>query len=272
MSEQPVRPPLSPERAAALARRLEQAWAERRPIQPLTETGEVHSAEDAYSVQTAWTRIRLEKGDRLVGRKIGLTSRAMQEQLGVGEPDYGALWASRQFGAPSGRAEIPSGLFLQPRIEGEIAFLVGRPLSGPGVTPEAVLAATDALAPALEVVDSRIADWRIRLADTVADNASYGGFVLGPWNRAMREWDLRLAGMLLHKNDCPAVEAVGAAALGNPARAVAWLANKLAEFGEALEPGDVVLSGALGRALPLARGDSFTLEILGCPPLTVQVV
>lgn len=263
---------LSPDRAEALARRLDRAWEERLPVQPFSETGAILSAADAYAVQTAWTRLRQAQGERILGRKIGLTSRAMQQQLGVGESDYGVLWSSRYFPATAARADVPAEPFLQPRIEGEIAFLIGRPLRGPGVTLQEVLNATDALAPALEIVDSRIADWRIRLVDTVADNASYGGFVLGPWSKAMREWDLRLVGMLLHQNGRPEVEGIGAAALGHPALAVAWLANKLSEFGEALEPGDVVLSGALGRALPVRQGDLFTLECWGCPPLTVRFV
>lgn len=271
MPEQPVGG-LTLQQAEALARRLDQAWEERRPIQPLTETGEVLSAADAYAVQTAWTRLRLARGERILGRKIGLTSLAMQQQMGVGESDYGALWSARYFPATGGRAEVPAERFLQPRIEGEIAFLMGRPLQGPGVTLQEVLAATDALAPAFEIVDSRIADWRIKLPDTVADNASYGGFVLGPWSQRMREWDLRLVGMLVHQNGHPTVEGIGAAALGHPALAVAWLVNKLSEFGEKLEPGDVVLSGALGRSLSLSQDDLFTLEFWGCPPLTVRFV
>lgn len=271
MREQPVSE-LSLHQAEALARRLDQAWEERCPIPPLTDTGEVVSAAGAYAVQTAWTRLRLSRGEQILGRKIGLTSKAMQEQMGVGEPDYGSLWSSRYFPVAAGHAEIPADLFLQPRMEGELAFLIGRRLQGPGVTLQEVLAATDALAPALEIVDSRIENWRIRLPDTVADNASYGGFVLGPWSRAMKEQDLRLAGMLLHQNGTSAVEGIGAAALGHPARAVAWLANKLAEFGEALEPGHIVLSGALGRSLSASRGNLFTLEIAGGRPLTVLFV
>src|SRR5690606_31238602 len=120
-------------------------------------------AEDAYAVQSAWTQLRLSKGERIVGRKIGLTSRAMQEQLGVREPDYGTLWASRYFPAVGGRATFPANVFLQPRVEGEIAFLIGRRLAGPGVTLQEVLASTEAVAVAIEVVDSRIADWRITL-------------------------------------------------------------------------------------------------------------
>ena len=210
-----------------------------------------------------------DAGRRIVGRKIGLTSFAMQEQMGVDEPDYGSLWASRYFPAKTGRTEIPTDAFLQPRVEGELAFLIGKPLEGANVTPQEVLAATEALAVSVEVVDSRIEDWRIKLADTIADNASYGGFTLGPWSRSLREADLRTLGMLIHQNGEPTVQAIGAAALGGPARAVAWLARKLTSFGVNLEPGDVVLSGALGKAVPASKGDVFVLEVYGQSPLTV---
>lgn len=254
--------------AETLARRLDEAWEGRIPVGPLTETDGL-KVEDAYEVQSRWTELRLGRGERILGRKIGLTSRAMQEQMGVAEPDYGSLWASRYFPARAGRTEVPADSFLQPRMEGEIAFLIGRPLSGEHVTPQEVLAATEALAPAFEVVDSRIADWRIKLADTIADNASYGGFVLGPWSRSLRNDDLRTLGMLVHKNGEIVAQAVGAAALGGPARAVAWLARKLTSFGVSLNAGDVVLSGALGGASNAGRGDTFVLETHGQPPLTV---
>lgn len=214
-------------------------------------------------------RLRQSRGERVVGRKIGLTSLAMQEQLGVSEPDYGSLWDSRYFPSTDGRAEIPTELFLQPFLEGEIAFLIGERV-GENATPEDVLAATEALAVAVEVVDSRIADWKIKLPDTIADNASYGGFTTGPWSRSLREADLRTVGMLISKGDSQVTEGLGAASLGHPARAVAWLADKLASFGTSLEPGDVVLSGSLGRAIPVEQGDSFVLEAHGQPPLSVS--
>ena len=223
-------------------------------------------------MQTRWSVLRLSRGERILGRKIGLTSRAMQEQFGVSEPDYGSLWASRYFPAQSGRAAIPTDLFLRPRLEGEIAFLIGSPLKGPGVTLQQVLSATAALAVAVEVVDSRIENWRIKLIDTIADNASYGGFTVGPWSRSLREANLRTLGMLIHQNGRSAVEGIGAAALGYPARAVAWLVNKLVPFGINLEPGDMVLSGSLRKAIPAQQGDTFVLEAYGQPPLTVSFI
>jgi 2-keto-4-pentenoate hydratase len=204
-----------------------------------------------------------------MGRKIGLTSRAMQEQMGVSEPDYGDLWASRFFPATRGRAEMPAATFVQPRAEGEFAFLIGRPLPPSDVTAQDVLVATEAIAVAVEVIDSRIVDWRIKLVDTIADNSSYGALTLGPWSSRLRTDDLRTLGMLIHHNGRPCVEGIGAAALGHPARAVAWLANKLVSFGVSLEPGDVVLSGSLGRSIPVSGGDSLLVEVNGQPPLSV---
>src|ERR687886_1128586 len=255
--------------AEALARRLDEAWENRKPIAPLSESDGLEDVEQAYEIQSRWSELRRSRGERIIGRKIGLTSFAMQEQLGVDEPDYGSLWESRYFPASGGRVEIPAEPFLQPFLEGELAFLIGRPLAGPGVTLQAALAATDAIAVAVEVVDSRIEDWNIKLPDTIADNASYGAFTTGPWSRSLREADLRTVGMLINKSGSRVAEGMGAASLGHPAKAVAWLANKLASFGTKLEPGDIVLSGSLGRAAPVEQGDIFVLEAHGQPPLTV---
>ncbi len=244
----------------ALARRLEKAWETRTPIRPPSEDGILESVEQAYSVQSEWTEMRVGKGDRVVGHKIGLTSLAMQEQLGVNEPDYGTLWGSRYFPSQNGHVEIMSGLFLQPRIEGEIAFLIDKPLAGPSVTAEEVLAATEALAVAVEIIDSRIEDWRITLIDTVTDNASYGGFTRGDWSQTLLETDLRSVDMSIERSGELVAEGKGSDVLGHPARAVAWLANKLASFGVSLKPGDVVLSGSVGKAVPASRGDEFALR------------
>lgn len=252
-----------------LARRLEDARNSLRTIAPLSESDGLEAVETAYAVQTRVTELRCEAGDRVIGRKIGLTSKAMQEQLGVTEPDYGSLLASRFYPAHQGRATVPTEVFLQPRMEGEFAYLLGKPLAGPHVTSQEVLAATEAVSVSFEIIDSRISDWRIRLADTVADNASYGALTLGPWSRALRDADLRTVGMLIDHNGRRAVENLGAAVLGNPPRAVAWLANKLHTFGLTLEPGDIVLSGSLGPSIPAQRGDVFTVEVHGQPPLTV---
>jgi 2-keto-4-pentenoate hydratase len=168
--------------------------------------------------------------------------------------------------------EIPASDFLQPRIEGEIAFLIGQPLRGPNITAQAILAATEACALGVEIVASRIADWRIKLVDTVADNASYGGFTLGPWDRQLRDADLAALAMTIHHNGALAAEGVGAAALGHPAVSTAWLANKLSEFGVALAPGDIVISGGITKMLPVRAGDEFVFTLTGQPTVTVSFI
>lgn len=255
-----------------IARTLDAAWEKQTgPIPPLTESPGIDDTDPAYAVQTAWTELRIAGGDGVLGRKIGLTSLAMQEQLGVSEPDYGSLWSSRYFPASGGRADIPADTFIAPRIEGEIAFLLGEDLSGPDVTPEQALAATEALAPAFEIVDSRIEDWRIKLPDTIADNASYGAFTTGPWDSALKGTDLGSLNMRVERSHESVGEGEGSAAMGDPALCVAWLANKLHTFGISLRAGDVVLSGALAAAVPVATGDEFTLHLGVQKPLTVRL-
>jgi 2-keto-4-pentenoate hydratase len=252
-----------------IAERLDTAWRTSTPIAPISESEGITSVETAYAIQSAWTRMRLARGETIVGRKIGLTSKAIQQQLEVSEPDYGTLWQSSFYPAANGRVEIPAGDFLQPRIEGEVAFLIGTALRGPNVTPQAVLAATAACALGIEIVASRIADWRIKLVDTIADNASYGGFTLGPWDKALREADLAALAMTIHHNGALAAEGVGAAALGHPALSTAWLANRLSAFGVSLEPGDIVISGGITKMLPVKAGDVFGFRLTGQPAVTV---
>jgi 2-keto-4-pentenoate hydratase len=255
---------------ATVAERLDTAWRTGVPIPPITESDGITSAETAYAIQTHWAKMRLARGEKIVGRKIGLTSRAIQQQLGVNEPDYGTLWESSFYRATDGRVEIPASDFLQPRIEGEIAFLIGQPLRGANITPDDVLAATEACALGVEIVASRIADWRIKLVDTIADNASYGGFTLGPWDRQLRQADLGALAMTIHHSGVLAAEGVGAAALGHPAASTAWLANKLLEFGVSLEPGDIVISGGITKMLPVRAGDEFVFSLTGQPSVSVS--
>ena len=269
MAEQPAEATRDSE---TLARILNEAREDRKPILPLSESVGLSTVEQAYAIQSAWSELRLEDGEQVLGRKIGLTSKAMQEQFGVDEPDFGSLWSSRFFPTESGRVEMPTDLFIEPRLEGEIAFLLEKPLMGPGVTSTDVLVATDAVAVAVEVVDSRIEDWRIKLVDTIADNASYGGFTTGPWSYISEETDLRTVGMLISRNGNIEIEGIGAAALGDPANSVAWLANRLASFDTGLNDGEVILSGSLGRALPIHQGDEFVLEAHGHPAMTVAFV
>jgi 2-keto-4-pentenoate hydratase len=256
----------------AYAEQLDRAWQSKTPIEPFSESVGMTSVEDAYAIQTHWTKMREARGERIAGRKIGLTSLAIQKQLGVSEPDYGNIWESSHYPTTHNRVEIAASDFLQPRVEAEVAFLIGRPLSGPHVTAQEVLAATDALGLVVEIVASRIADWRIKLVDTIADNASYGGFVLGQWDRKLLTDDLRVLGLTIHKNGVHTGEGVGAAAMGHPAVSVAWLANKLTEFNVSLQPGDVVLSGGVTPMQPVAAGDVFTVQMTGQPPLHMRFV
>jgi len=255
----------------SIATRLDTAWRTHTPIPPISETDGITDVATAYTIQTCWTDMRLERGEKIVGRKIGLTSKAIQQQLGVDEPDYGTLWDSSFYEPKNGKVNIFASDFLQPRIEGEIAFLIGKPLREPSITPEQVLAATEACAMGIEIVASRIADWRIKLADTIADNASYGAFTLSPWDKQMLEADLGALAMTVHHNGELAAEGIGAAALGHPAISTAWLANKLLEFGISLEPGDIVISGGITKMLPVKAGDEFLFSLTGQPSLTVMV-
>jgi 2-keto-4-pentenoate hydratase len=253
----------------AIAERLDTAWRTNTPIPPITESDGITDVATAYAIQSHWTNMRLERGEKIVGRKIGLTSKAIQTQLGVNEPDYGNLWQSSSYAATNGKVEISASDFLQPRIEGEIAFLFGKSLRGRNITPEQVLEATEACAMGIEIVASRIADWKIKLVDTIADNASYGGFTLGPWDKQMKNDDLGALTMTIHHNGELAAEGVGSAALGHPATSTAWLANKLLEFGVSLEPGDIVISGGITKMLPVKAGDQFRFTLTGQPDLTV---
>src|SRR5688572_7031706 len=253
----------------SIATRLDTAWKTHTPIPPITESDGVTDVNTAYAIQTHWTNMRLERGEKIVGRKIGLTSKAIQEQLGVNEPDYGTLWQSSFYPAKDGTVNIPASDFLQPRIEGEVAFLIGKSLREPNITPEQILAATEACAMGIEIVASRIADWKIKLVDTIADNASYGGFTLGPWDKQLPEADLRALVMTIHHNGTLSAEGLGSAALGHPATSTAWLANKLLEFGVSLEPGDIVISGGITKMLPVKAGDEFMFSLTGQPSVTV---
>lgn len=244
------------------AERLATALRSRQPIGPLSEAVPGLTVEDAYAIQMAGIAPRLQGGARPVGKKIGLTSKAMQDLLKVGEPDFGHLLDDMIL-APGQPA--PMDKLLQPKAEGEIAFLLGKDLVGPGVTVAAVLAATEAVMPAIEIVDSRVKDWKIKIQDTIADNASSAFVALGPQMTSVKDLDLRMLGMVLYKNGELLSTGAGAAVLGHPAAAVAWLANKLSELGTPLRAGEIILSGAVTAAPPAVSGDRFevTFERLG---------
>lgn len=233
---------------------LAQAEIQRKGVEPLTELVDHLSINEAYEVQLVTIGRRLEKGQKIVGKKIGLTSLAMQQLLGVDQPDYGHLLDDMVI---ENGNKISFDRVLQPKVEGEIAFVLKKDLIGPHVTEADVLEATDYVLPALEIVDSRVADWKIKLQDTIADNASSGLYVLGGKPIPVDQIDLPQVGMVLYKNGEIVNSGIGAAALGNPATCVAWLANKLSEFGIPLKAGEVILSGALSAAISAEPGDFF---------------
>jgi 2-keto-4-pentenoate hydratase len=226
-------------------------------LDPLTDRFSDLNVAQAYQIQLASIRNRLKEGRRVVGKKIGLSSKAMQDLLGVREPDYGHLLDDMVVlnGQP-----VATDRLLNPRCEGEIAFLLGRDVIGPGVTVADVLAATEAVTPALEIVDSRIRDWKIKIQDTIADNGSSARVVLGDKLTPVHDLDLRLVGMVFMKNGQVVATGAGAAALGHPAASVAWLANKLLEFDISLKAGEIILSGSLVTAPPVAAGDYFRAD------------
>lgn len=243
---------------AALA--LRAAAESGRFITPLRDQFAGMTGDDAYAIQALNNAHRVGLGRRIVGRKIGLTSIAVQKQLGVDQPDFGALFDDMSFG--DGELIPMTGLH-QPKVEAEIAFVLGRDLDADNPGHAEVLAAIDYALPALEIVGSRIADWNIRFVDTVADNASAGAFVLGGTPRKLDGLDLRLAGMALMRRGDPVSSGAGAACLGHPLNAVVWLARTMARLGNPLRAGEVVLSGALGPMVAVSPGDVFESHIHG---------
>ncbi|MFI6289073.1 2-keto-4-pentenoate hydratase [Streptomyces sp. NPDC051018] len=236
---------------------------------PTTPVRTLFAADDvdaAYAVQRLNVERRIADGGVVVGRKIGLTSKRVQRQLGVDRPDFGTLMAD--MAVPDG-GRIPSGLLLAPKVEAEVALVLSRPLKHPGCTPDDVLGAVGFALPALEIVDSRIAGWDIGFVDTVADNASSGLFVLGSTPVPPAGTDLRAVAMEMTRNGSRVSTGSGAECLGGPLDAAAWLASTLARRGEGLRAGDVVLTGALGPMSPGAPGDVFEARITGLGPVRV---
>jgi 2-keto-4-pentenoate hydratase len=252
-AHQPAPSSASPADLANLAERLWLAEIECVGIDPLT-AGTDLTIEDAYAIQSYNVQRRVANGCTVRGRKVGLTSRAVQQLLGVHEPNFGVLLDDMIVDEGD---EIAIGRLVQPRVEAELAFVMGRDLAGPEVTRDDAQAAIDGVLASIEVVDSRIADWRITIADTVADNASGARVVLGSRVVPIGDLDPRLTGVLFLRNGVAIESGAGAAVLGDPAQAVAWLANKLGSLGTGLRAGDVVLSGALHRMVPVRPGDAF---------------
>ncbi|MCK0508160.1 fumarylacetoacetate hydrolase family protein [Aromatoleum anaerobium] len=246
----------------ALGDELHAALRERRTVPPLTGRHPDITIADAYRISLHMLRRRETAGEKVIGKKIGVTSKPVQDMLDVHQPDFGFLTDAMQL-EDGATVSLKGARLIQPRAEGEIAFMLNADLQGPGVTRGDVLAATEWVVPCFEIVDSRIDDWKIRIQDTVADNASCGVFVVGREHTDPRGLDLAALRMEMFRNGEPAGSGLGSAVQGHPAEAVAWLANTLGEFGIPFRKGELILSGSLAPLVPAVAGDRFTMRIDG---------
>lgn len=229
-------------------------------IPPLRDTYPDMDGDAAYAIQKINTEIRIGEGRRIIGRKIGLTAKAVQAQLGVNQPDFGVLFDDMGYGDGD---PIPVRVLQQPKIEAEIAFVIGRDIDSAEPTMVDVLRSVEYALPAMELVGSRVLGWNIKFVDTVADNASSSAYVLGTTPRTLNEFDVRSCGMAMTLRGEPVSVGCGAACLGNPLNAVTWLARTMARLGSPMRAGDLVLSGALGPMAPVNPGDIFETRING---------
>lgn len=254
-----------------LARRLYGALRERHTIAPLTNDHPELTIEDAYHISLNALELRKGDGERIIGKKIGVTSKAVQDMLGVHQPDFGFLtnWMQVQNGGNVSMAEYK---LIQPRAEGEIAFILKEDLTGPGISARDVLDATEFVVPCFEIVDSRIDNWQIKIQDTIADNASCGVFALGDARIDPRSLDLAQVKLEVLKNGEPAGSGFGSAVQGHPCEAVAWLANTLGEFGIPFRRGEIILSGALAPLVPVSTGDHISLSLSGMGTSSLRFV
>ena len=260
---------LSEQERAEVARMLAVAERERTPVRPLIEHFPAMDVVDAYEVQLRNIRERLARGATVVGHKVGLSSEAMQQMMGVDEPDYGHLLSDMQV---LGDRTVEADRYCYPRVEVEVGFVLGEALPAEDCTEADVIAATEYVAPAIELIDSRIVDWRIGIVDTIADNASSAGFVLGQERVRPSEIDLRGIDARLRRNGEQVAEGRSDAVLGNPVTAVAWLARKVATFGVRLEAGHVILPGSVHRAIDVRPGDEFVAEFDGLGSVSLNFV
>ena len=245
---------------ANAARRIRNAWETGKTIRPIRNSLPADDIDAAYEVQKTNTDFWIGEGRRVIGRKIGLTAKAVQAQLGVDQPDYGIIYADM---AVVDGDEIDFASISQPRAEAEVAIVLGDGLDREQITILDVIDAVDYLLPAIEVVGSRIAKWDIGIVDTIADNASSGMIVLGTRPVALDDTDLRLCGMVMENRGAQVSVGAGAACLGNPLNAAVWLARKMAGVGMPLAAGDVVMTGALGPMAPVSAGDVVEARISG---------
>ena len=248
---------------------LYDSFLTRVPIEPLTNREPGITIADAYQIQLRMIARRLDAGEIVVGKKIGVTSKIVMDMLGVNQPDFGHLLSGMVFN--EGEA-VDTSKMIAPKAEAEVAFILAHDLTGPGVTADDVMRATECVMPCFEIVDSRIKDWKIKIQDTVADNASCGVCVLGGTRRSPYDLDLALAGMVLEKNGEIISTSCGASVQGSPVNSVAWLANTLGAFGISLKAGDVILSGSQSPLVPVIAGDSLVCSVGGLGSTSVRFI
>ena len=248
---------------------LYNALITRTAVAPLTDREADITIEDAYQIQQRMIQRRLDAGETIIGKKIGVTSKVVMDMLKVNQPDFGMMTSGMVFNEGE---SIDTSTMIAPRAEAEVAFVLKSDLMGPGVTAADVLRATDFVVPCFEIVDSRIQDWKIKIQDTVADNASCGVLVLGGRRKSPADIDLALAGMVLEKNGEIISTSTGAAVQGSPVNAVAWLANTLGKLGIGLKAGEVILSGSQSPLVPVKAGDSLVCSVGGLGGTSVRFI
>ena len=248
-------------RLEEIALELYQAMRNQKVLTPITDTEADFNLEDAYQVSKNFLQHRLNDGERVIGKKIGLTSKVVQDMLGVHQPDFGFLTDAMM--VESGAEIVFDKELIQSKSEGEIAFILKHDLQGPDVTAEDVLNATESVVACFEIVDSRIKDWKIKIQDTVADNASCGMFVMGKERVSPENVDFEKCKMVIKNKGQIVATGQGSAALGSPLNCVAWLANTLGKYNISLKAGDIILSGSLAAMLPCQADDDMTMEIEG---------
>ncbi|MBK6852362.1 MAG: 2-oxopent-4-enoate hydratase [Burkholderiales bacterium] len=246
---------------------LYNALLTREAVAPLTDREPGITIADAYQIQLRMIQRRLDAGEHVVGKKIGVTSKVVMDMLKVNQPDFGHLLSGMVY---SEGEPISCATMIAPKAEAEVAFILARDLTGPGVTAADVLRATDCVMPCFEIVDSRIRDWKIKIQDTIADNASCGVLTLGGVRKSLRQLDLALAGMVLEKNGDIISTSAGASVQGSPVNAVAWLANTLGALGITLKAGDIILSGSQSPLVPVVAGDSLYCSVGGLGGTSVR--